>query len=244
VRQKTPKKSAVSRPQDAGAQSDRSPAEETTTAPGDRSPGARIKKLREAAGLTLKQLAALIGTQTSQVWKLEHNQKRLTVVLIKKLAAALKCGPADIDPELGSSHRTVPLMGYIGKLDKYYPKASAGHWAPCGEVPAPPDIVEGVVALQVQGDDLYPTYCDGDVVYFVPKGSGSDFTNDGRHCIVQFQKGDMFLKLPNSNFDGEETNWTFDSAVGDPRKEAASEDLLLDWVSPILWVKRASRLDD
>lgn len=54
----------------------------------------RIRELRELRGLTIEELAELVGTSHQQISKLELNKRRLTVDWMQRLAKALNCSPA------------------------------------------------------------------------------------------------------------------------------------------------------
>ena len=53
----------------------------------------RIRELREAAGLTLSELAAKVGTTNQQISHLELGKRQLTVDWLRKLGSALGCHP-------------------------------------------------------------------------------------------------------------------------------------------------------
>ena len=56
----------------------------------------RLKEMREARGLTLRQLAALVGTANQQISNLELGKRQLTVDWLIRIAAALGCHPWEI----------------------------------------------------------------------------------------------------------------------------------------------------
>jgi transcriptional regulator with XRE-family HTH domain len=56
----------------------------------------RLQALREARGLTLRDLAALVGTSNQQLNKLELGKRQLTTAWLSRLAAALRCHPWEI----------------------------------------------------------------------------------------------------------------------------------------------------
>ena len=53
----------------------------------------QLRKLREAKGLTLEQLAIAVGTTHQQISHLELGKRQLTVAWLKKLAEPLGCHP-------------------------------------------------------------------------------------------------------------------------------------------------------
>lgn len=59
----------------------------------------RLKKLREAQGLSLVALGAMVGTSSQQISHLELGKRHLTVEWLERLAEALGCHPWDIVSE-------------------------------------------------------------------------------------------------------------------------------------------------
>ncbi|SOC24567.1 helix-turn-helix domain-containing protein [Thalassospira xiamenensis] len=64
----------------------------------------RIKERRKARGLTLKQLAELIGASNQQISHLENGRRRLSVEWMHRIAEALECQPSDLLVEPGKPH--------------------------------------------------------------------------------------------------------------------------------------------
>lgn len=56
----------------------------------------RIREIREKTGMTLQQVADLVGTDRSQVNRLERGERRLTTEWLERLAGAFGCTPADL----------------------------------------------------------------------------------------------------------------------------------------------------
>lgn len=56
----------------------------------------RLQELRETRGLTLRELAELVGTSNQQLNKLELSKRQLTTNWLLRLAAALECHPWEI----------------------------------------------------------------------------------------------------------------------------------------------------
>jgi transcriptional regulator with XRE-family HTH domain len=64
-------------------------------------PGARLRSLRERAGLTQQQLAARLDWSDRRISALELGPWRPKLATVTRLAAALGCEPNEIDPGLG-----------------------------------------------------------------------------------------------------------------------------------------------
>jgi transcriptional regulator with XRE-family HTH domain len=60
--------------------------------PGNPAPN-RLRELREARGLTLEDLARLLGTTNQQISHLELGKRQLTVEWLRRLGSALECHP-------------------------------------------------------------------------------------------------------------------------------------------------------
>ena len=56
----------------------------------------RIREIREAAGLTQEELAEMVGTTATHIWRLEQGRTKLTADWMTRLAEALGCSPADL----------------------------------------------------------------------------------------------------------------------------------------------------
>lgn len=62
-------------------------------------PPNRIKEHRAAAGLSLEAVAAKVGTDKSQIRRLEAGERRLTTDWMNRVAPALGVQPSDLLPE-------------------------------------------------------------------------------------------------------------------------------------------------
>ena len=56
----------------------------------------RIRELREAAGLSVKELAEQTDTSQQQIRRLESSLRRLTMDWMRRIAEALQCDPAEL----------------------------------------------------------------------------------------------------------------------------------------------------
>ena len=129
----------------------------------------RIRMWRERRGLTMAELGQRVGTEASQINKLEKGNRRLTAEWMGRLARALDCAPADLlmpDPagsaaELGEAppppSPLAPPAGYAaaGHTASGAGRAAAGHDVPADAVTltgaAPRDLP--VFGAAVGGDD-------------------------------------------------------------------------------------------
>jgi len=66
---------------------------------------AALRRLREDAGLTQRQLAEKLGREHSFVWRIEHGERRLDLVEFYQLCQALGCDPASVYRDLVGEFR-------------------------------------------------------------------------------------------------------------------------------------------
>ena len=77
----------------------------------------RLKELREARGLSLVALAALVGTTGQEISHLELGKRNLTVNWLKRLALALGCHPwAIISADLPASETEAECLALFRDL--------------------------------------------------------------------------------------------------------------------------------
>jgi hypothetical protein len=135
---------------------------------------------------------------------------------------------AQVFPHSQSAQGELALIGYIGAGDKVY------HFG-LGEtrlaVPAPPGIDRGVAA-EVRGDSMIPVYRDRDLV-FAGEHLGQADELIGRDCFVQVQNGPLYLKILRKGSKGRYSLESYNS-------EASIPNQLIEWIAPVLWIKRHS----
>ncbi|MFO1015949.1 MAG: helix-turn-helix domain-containing protein [Caulobacteraceae bacterium] len=88
----------------------------------------RLKKLREAQGLSLVALAAKVGTSSQQISHLELGKRHLTVEWLERLADVLGCHPWAIVSEMPAdlSELETRLLEAFGALSEPDRKALLG----------------------------------------------------------------------------------------------------------------------
>ncbi len=81
----------------------------------------RLQALREARGLTLRELAERVGASRQHMSSLERGARRLTTDWLLRLADGLECHPCEIlaldEPE-GVTRRERLLLAYLRRLDE------------------------------------------------------------------------------------------------------------------------------
>lgn len=153
----------------------------------------RIRQIREAAGLTIAQLATRVDKSPSYISMLERGAygKRPSSDLMKAIAEALDVAPG----ALFSDSRPVPVVGRVGagaevELVDAYPKG-AGLF----HVAAPEDLPAAqIVAVEVVGDSMEPLIEEGDVIFFTRHFVGIDPAAIGHVSILGAEDGRALVK--------------------------------------------------
>lgn len=126
----------------------------------------RLKEIRKSIpGMTLEVLAGRIGLSVSQVSRFEGGKRRPHVDEIRKIAAVLDVGVADIFPDFAEAKvEEIPVYGYAGarEIVDIIPCDDQG---PIDEV-QPLRAEDGFRAVVVKGQSMLPAFRDGDVLFF------------------------------------------------------------------------------
>lgn len=178
------------------------------------------------------ELGKKLGRDTQYVYRVESGQE-LSIEEAKEFAKALDVLDDEI-VDTGAHSRTVPLVGFVGAGDLYYPDPEAGPWVGFDVVEAPPGET-GVVAVRVRGNSMAPVYRDGDLLYFAKDGRpAADFI--GEDCIVQVKNGAVYIKvLAKGSRSGRFNLRSYNHET----PEIANVEV--EWASPIVWTKRGRR---
>jgi phage repressor protein C with HTH and peptisase S24 domain len=200
----------------------------------------RIREHRERLDLTVEELAELAGTTAGTISKLETGRMHLSLKWMQIIATALSkadnatIAAGDLLPHSETRTLTVPLVGYVGAGDMYYPDPQAGPWVGFEEVEAPPGA-DGVRAVRVSGKSMEPHYRHGWLVYFKPDGNPDESIFLDDDCIVQLRDGRAYLKHVVRG--SKRGRYTLESYGGDP----PIRDVEIEWVARVEWVKRSRR---
>jgi transcriptional regulator with XRE-family HTH domain len=116
----------------------------------------RIKELREAAGLTLQELAEKLGTDRSQVRRLECGERRLTLEWMTRISEALGASLSELISPNGTAVTVVPNSGAV-------PRKLRSTEPPRSDLPP-----LGYVRLQI---DQYVTPKQAEAVFEILKGA-------------------------------------------------------------------------
>jgi len=156
-----------------------------------------IKKRRKELGLTLAELAQMVGLRDATIQRYESgeipNIKKETVL---KLAKALKCSPGYImgwteHETLVSAAESFIKIPVLGLIPAGVPIEAVEDVLGYEELPVS-HIKSGdkYFALQLKGNSMYPEYHSGDVVILKQQ----DTCNTNEDCAVMINGGDATFK--------------------------------------------------
>lgn len=200
--------------------------------------GKRIKAAREALGLSQYDLAQRLGVNQSTValWEKDRTTPRHDKVdqLSRILILTREFILFGSSPAGESSNASVPVIGYVGASDIIHP-------FPLKEpqmMPAPPAIPGRVDApthaVIVLGNDLWPVYRDGDILFFSMARPLPPEEVSGQECIVEQESGEKVMKRV-VYLDGEPGTVLLSSFQG-PEMAALSVKRCM----PVMWTLRAA----
>jgi DNA-binding transcriptional regulator YiaG len=169
----------------------------------------RIKALRKERHMTVEQLAERAGYSTGHVSNIENHKRGFTPRSLKMIATVLGVKPAEL-LDTSNAWQTIPIFGMIG--DK-------GIFRPAGDTPtsSPPSIkvplaLGEVLALQVDGQSLYPRYEDGAVIIY-PKRAMNVDDCVGEECFVVLSDGVSMIRRVDRGSDDEHHTLTFHNQI-------------------------------
>lgn len=188
--------------------------------------GKYIKQLRNEKKLTQEELGALLGVQKAAVQKWESGTvKNLKRETLKKLSEIFEVSPAAfISNENESSNITAVYTDEIYRIPVFESvSAGFGTYADSLVVDYIPVFIKNhaelplLMGIKVQGDSMYPTIEDGDIIIVrrqssVDSGSIAVILIDGEEGVVKkVEYGKDWIDLisinpmyPKRHFQGEE----------------------------------------
>lgn len=188
--------------------------------------GKYIKQLRTEKKLTQEELGSLLGVQKAAVQKWESGAvKNLKRETLKKLSEIFEVSPAAfISNENESTNITAVYTSEIYKIPVFESvSAGFGAYADSLVVDYIPVFIKNhaelplLMGIKVQGDSMYPTIEDGDIIIVrrqssVDSGSIAVMLIDGEEGIVKkVEYGKDWIELisinpmyPKRHFQGEE----------------------------------------
>lgn len=152
-----------------------------------------IAKIREAKGLSQKELADRLGIHVTNLNKLERGKSSPSTTRLEQIAAELEVGISDLfgDPPASTGTRTVTVKGFV----------QAGHWAETWEwgdddvysvpVPDDPSLRSFMLhAAETRGPSMNRRYPEKTVLVFTDVIETGASLELGRRYIVERERAD------------------------------------------------------
>jgi len=156
----------------------------------------RIRAHREAAGLTIEDLADAAGISVSYVSRLEKGERNLSVRNLNLLAHALKVEARALlntDETEQRPNNVVSVMGRIGAGAEISPDDEQIPPEGLYEIETPFPLPEDAIAFEVIGESMWPRYDPGDIIICWRQGTDADDVL-GWEAAVKTSSGSRFLK--------------------------------------------------
>jgi len=184
--------------------------------------GSLIREARRERGLSTHQLARLARIPQSAIHRIEaedtHTSKHIPILL-----RVLDITPAT--PHPAPSPQVISLMGTVGIAGEIIPQSNGNY------IEIPVGLAgPGIAAVEVTGDDMFPVYQHGDIIYYnSPEAPGKLV---GRDAVIKLKDGRYMLK---QLYAGRTPNlWTLFFFNRVPIL-----DVELEWAARIRWVQKA-----
>lgn len=139
--------------------------------------GSNIRRLREARGWKILELASRVDSDVGNISRLERGKQGYSDEMLQRIAKALGCGMADLFAAADGAGnvasipigtRRIPLVDYV----------QAGVWTEVADPYAVGDAAEWLLtdldlsanafALRIKGDSMLPEFREGDTVIIDP----------------------------------------------------------------------------
>ncbi|HXW70099.1 MAG TPA: S24 family peptidase [Methylocella sp.] len=198
----------------------------------------RIEARLEATGLSA-HAASLAAKRPDAIRNLKravkNNDRRgVTTETLAALAPVLKTTAAWLLEGVGDSApaNLVRVVGRIGAGAQILPEFDKIPPQGLYEIEVPFAVAEGVIALQVEGDSMWPRYDPGDVI-ICRQGANIDGIN-GREAVIRTADGKQLLKRILRG--GQEGSFDLES-----HNAAPIRGVRIDWVAEIQGVVRSGQ---
>lgn len=186
-------------------------------------PKNRISYYRDLRGLSQVRLGQLASIDPGQISKIENRIRRVASDQLSRIAGVLNVSISDLMAVDG----LLPVVGRVGAGAKIYgiddhPKGAALYF-----VPTPPNLPEGCVAVEVEGDSM-PPLSSGWLVFYRKDVHGVPAEALNELCVVHLETGEYYLKRVKPLADGlfllRSTN------------APDIDDVRLQWAAPVLYI--------
>lgn len=160
-------------------------------------PKDRLQKARKDAGYDTPTDAANAFGWGSTYLSHENGSRGIRTAMARRYGKAFRVKPAWIltgdgpAPEKRTEGRTVPLLGYVGAgaVADFFPITDAGDTAP-----APPDVTDQTVAVEVRGSSLGPAF-DRWLIYYDNVQRSVTERLYHQLCVVGLRDGRTMVKI-------------------------------------------------
>lgn len=188
----------------------------------------RLKLARENAGFeTAADAVRRFGWTATTYRAHENGQRNIPRSKAPDYARAFRVSPEWLLYGRGDpGKKPVPLVGMVGAGAEIFPHDDG--WL--DDIEPPPGIGPDAVAVRIKGDSMFPRYSDGDLLIYdthIPLERA-----DNRECIVSLRDGRKLVKTVRVE---SSASATLESWNAPPIRNVTVE-----WVAPILWVRRSS----
>lgn len=151
-----------------------------------------IREKRKAAGLTQEYMAEMLDISTGLYNGLETGKRRMNETYLDGIAKILGVGVTDLIVEDRPAIAVAGKVGAGAKVDLVdaYSKGDGLYHVAC-----PPQISpHGIVAVEVEGTSMAPTYEPGAVLFYRRDTIGVPTEAIGRICVCEDEAGMAWVK--------------------------------------------------
>lgn len=198
--------------------------------------GERLKYLRKnTKNMNQTELGNVMGVKQSTISRWEAGIDEPEHDNVIALADFFECTTDYLlgTEEMARSQGVTHVVGYVGAGEVNMQYDDYAHGDGMEEVETPPGLNDGVIAVKVSGDSMYPAYEDGDIIFYVRDGVDIDeSTCIGKQCIVKTTDGHIYIKRLSRG-----------SAAGlyhlESHNAPPMHDKSIEWATRVLYVKKS-----
>lgn len=153
----------------------------------------RLKELRQARDFTQEQMAEMMGISVGLYNGLEQGKRRMNADYIESASCIFRISPRDLiddEPEI------VAVPGQAGAGAEVFLCDDHAKGDGLYHVACPPQLSpHGIVAVEVKGDSMEPTYSEGDLLFYSREtADGVPTEAIGKKVIAETTDGRIWVK--------------------------------------------------
>lgn len=204
-------------------------------------PKNNLETLRKRAGLTREELAELVGTTETTIYRKERGIRGLQEDELDLYAQALHCRPEEL---VSVALYEVPVVGTISAggrvtifddlpLIKNGKASESGDFVKCDFVNAPSGVHPAEARALTLADDAMEPFLANDSIFYY-KTQASEHIPDliGKRCIVKLKDGSVLYRVLKRGHSLGKYNLSFFNSKD-------MEDIELEWCTEIINIKPA-----